>query len=125
VFARSDEAWAWLDAFLDVETLRHLLPETAPLRVERYRLRRSARSTSFIHDLLQEGVAARPSGRPAKGLGEWLRSRVVDVPRSCSGRERGRRREAERTKRRCARIHHLTPKTQFTNRLQRQFSTCV
>jgi hypothetical protein len=81
VFARSDEAWAWLDAFLDVETLRRLLPETAPLAIERYRLP-AIRSLNFvIHDLLQEGVAASTrQDAQAKGLGEWLRSRVVDVP---------------------------------------------
>ena len=35
----------------------------------------------LIHDLLQEGVAAsaRQDGQ-AKGLGEWLRARVVDLP---------------------------------------------
>ena len=38
IFARSDEAWAWLDGFLSVEELRRLLPETAPLAIERYRL---------------------------------------------------------------------------------------
>ena len=32
VFARSDEAWAWLDGFLTVERLRALLPEAAALR---------------------------------------------------------------------------------------------
>jgi hypothetical protein len=81
VFARSDEAWAWLDAFLDVGMLRRLLPETAPLQIERYRLP-AIRSLNFvIHDLLQEGVAASTrQDAQAKGLGEWLRSRVVDVP---------------------------------------------
>jgi hypothetical protein len=81
VFARSDEAWAWLDDFLDVDTLRRLLPETAPLAIERYRLP-AIRSLNFvIHDLLQEGVAASTrQDAQAKGLGEWLRSRVVDVP---------------------------------------------
>jgi hypothetical protein len=34
-----------------------------------------------LHGLLQEGVAAstRQDGQ-AKGLGEWLRARVVDLP---------------------------------------------
>ena len=83
VFARSDEAWAWLDAFLTTERLRELLPETADLPVDRHRLP-AIRSLNFVvHDLLQEGVAAstRQDGQ-AKGLGEWLRARVVDVPAS-------------------------------------------
>jgi hypothetical protein len=81
VFARSDEAWAWLDGFLTTERLRELLPEAAPLMIDRYRLP-ALRSLNFvIHDLLEEGVAAssRQDGQ-AKGLGEWLRSRIVDVP---------------------------------------------
>jgi hypothetical protein len=81
VFARSDEAWAWLDAFLSVERLRELLPEVAELPVDRHRLP-NIRSLNFvIHGLLEEGVAASTRQDPqAKSLGEWLRARVVDVP---------------------------------------------
>lgn len=81
VFARSDEAFAWLDQFLSVEQLRRLLPETERLGVERYRLP-LLRSINFvIHDLLEEGVAASTrQDAQAKGLGEWLRSRYVEVP---------------------------------------------
>jgi hypothetical protein len=83
VFARTDEAWAWLDGFLTVERLQALLPESAPLTVDRHRLA-NLRSLNFvIHGLLQEGVAAstRQDGQ-AKSLGEWLRARVVPVPAS-------------------------------------------
>jgi len=81
VFARSDAAWAWLDAFLTTETLRELLPETAPLAIDRHALP-ALRSLNFvIHGLLQEGVAASTRQDPqAKSLGEWLRARVVDLP---------------------------------------------
>jgi hypothetical protein len=81
VFARSDEAWAWLDGFLSVDRLRALLPEIAPLRVDRYRLP-ALRSLNFVlHGLLEEGVAAATrQDAQAKSLGEWLRARVVDVP---------------------------------------------
>ena len=81
VFARTDAGWAWLDGHLTVERLQQLLPETAVLAVERFRLP-ALRSLNFvIHGLLQEGVAAstRQDGQ-AKSLGEWLRARVVDVP---------------------------------------------
>ncbi|SDE52845.1 Protein of unknown function [Blastococcus fimeti] len=81
VFARTDAAWAWLDGFLTPERLTALLPETAPLRVERHRLP-ALRSLNFVvHGLLDEGVAAstRQDGQ-AKSLGEWLRARHVDVP---------------------------------------------
>jgi hypothetical protein len=81
VFARSDEAWAWLDGFLSLERLRELLPEVAPLNVERHRLP-AIRSLNFVvYGLLEEGVAAATRQDPqAKSLGEWLRARVVDVP---------------------------------------------
>ena len=81
VFARGDEAWAWLDQFLTTEKLKELLPEAAELQVDRYRLP-AIRSLNFVlHGLLQEGVAAstRQDGQ-AKSLGEWLRARVVDLP---------------------------------------------
>ncbi len=80
-FARTDPAWAWLDAFLTVDKLRELLPEAAPLTIDRHRLA-SIRSLNFvIHGLLEEGVAASTRRDPqAKSLGEWLRARVVDVP---------------------------------------------
>ena len=81
VFARSDEAWAWLDGFLSIDRLRALLPEIAPLRVDRYRLP-ALRSLNFVlHGLLEEGVAAATrQDAQAKSLGEWLRARFVDVP---------------------------------------------
>jgi hypothetical protein len=81
VFARSDRGWAWLDEFLTTDTLKRLLPETAGLVVDRYRLP-ALRSLNFvIHDLLEEGVAASTrQDAQAKSLGEWLRSRVVELP---------------------------------------------
>jgi hypothetical protein len=81
VFARSDEAWAWLDDFLSVERLCGLLPEVAEFEVDRYRLP-AIRSLNFvIHGLLEEGVAASTrQDAQAKSLGEWLRARMVDLP---------------------------------------------
>jgi hypothetical protein len=81
VFARSDAAWAWLDASLTTERLRELLPEVRDLVIDRHRLP-AIRSLNFvIHGLLEEGVAASTRQDPqAKSLGEWLRARVVDLP---------------------------------------------
>jgi hypothetical protein len=81
VFARSDEGWRWLDSYLSTERLRVLLPETAALRIDRFALP-NIRSLNFVlHNLLDEGVAASTrQDAQAKGLGEWLRSRVVEVP---------------------------------------------
>ncbi len=81
VFARSDEAFAWLDDYLSVDELRRLLPETAPLAIDRYRLP-ALRSLNFvIHRLLDDGVAASTRQDPqAKSLGEWWRSRYAEIP---------------------------------------------
>ncbi len=81
VFARDDRAWAWLDHVLTTERLRELLPETADLVIERHRLANLRALNFLIHDLLEEGVAASSRlDKQAKGLGEWLRSRVVAGP---------------------------------------------
>ena len=81
VWARSDEAYAWLDSFLTVEKLKELLPEAADLTVHRYRLPNLNAVNFVIEKILGRGVAEQVRFDPqAKGLGEWLRSRVVPVP---------------------------------------------
>ncbi len=83
VWARSDEAYAWLREQLTVERLRELLPEAAGLEVRRYELPRVRALNFVLVGLLGEGVASSTRFDPqAKGLGEWLRSRVVEIPRA-------------------------------------------
>lgn len=81
VFARSPEAYAWLEVFLTVDRVRELLPEAADLAIDRHPLPNLWSINLVLHGLLQEGVAAstRQDGQ-AKGLGEWLRARHVDLP---------------------------------------------
>jgi hypothetical protein len=82
VWARTDQAYAWLAGFLSVERLKELLPETAPLPVQRYELPNLRALNFVITGLLGEGAAASARLDPqAKSLGEWLRARVVDIPR--------------------------------------------
>ncbi len=81
VFARSEQAWAWLDDMLTTERLQQLLPETADLEVERYRFANLWSLNFVIVGLLDEGVAASTrQDAQAKALGEWLRARVVEIP---------------------------------------------
>jgi hypothetical protein len=83
VFARTDAAWAWLDGFLGVGRLRELLPEVAAFPIERHRLANLRALNFVIHGLLEEGVAASTRQDPqAKGLGEWLRARVAELPKA-------------------------------------------
>ncbi|MFC5676527.1 acyclic terpene utilization AtuA family protein [Aeromicrobium endophyticum] len=76
-----DDAYAWLVGLLDVATVRELLPEAATLDVEVHPLPNLRAVNVVVHGLLGEGVASSTRLDPqAKGVGEWLRARVVDVP---------------------------------------------
>jgi hypothetical protein len=81
VWARTDDGYRWLAHELTTDRLRRLLPEAEGLAIERHPLP-NLRAVNFVlHGLLGEGVAASTRFDPqAKALGEWLRSRVVDVP---------------------------------------------
>ncbi|WP_231933694.1 acyclic terpene utilization AtuA family protein [Micromonospora coxensis] len=81
VWARTDATWAWLRDWLTVDRLAALLPETAPLAVDRYELPNLRAVNFVIRGLLGQGVAASTRFDPqAKALGELLRSRLVDLP---------------------------------------------
>jgi len=81
VWVRTDEQWRWLAHTLTVEKLRALLPETADLVVTRHLLPNLCAVNFVIEGILGKGVAYQARFDPqAKGLGEWLRSRHVDVP---------------------------------------------
>ena len=81
VWARDPAAYGWLAEFLTIERLKALLPETAALPVERHDLPNLAALNFVVPGLLGEGVSSSTRADPqAKGLGEWLRSRLVDVP---------------------------------------------
>ncbi len=81
VWTRDDAGFSWLRAHLSVERLRELLPEARGLRVERHELPNLRALNFVVHGLLGDGVASSTRPDPqAKGLGEWLRSRVTDVP---------------------------------------------
>ncbi|HEX3841339.1 MAG TPA: acyclic terpene utilization AtuA family protein [Acidimicrobiales bacterium] len=81
LWARSDEAWGWLDGYLTDERFRSLLPEAAGLVVRRYRFANLRALNFVVVCLLGEGVASSTRPDPqAKSLGEYLRSRLVDIP---------------------------------------------
>jgi hypothetical protein len=62
---------------------QQLLPETSNFKVERYELPNLRALNFVVEGLLGEGVASSTRQDPqAKGLGEWLRARQVDVPTS-------------------------------------------
>ena len=81
LWARSAQAWAWLDTFWTLEHFRMLLPEADALEVRRYAFPNLLALNFVVVGLLGEGVASSTRPDPqAKGLGEYLRSRTVDIP---------------------------------------------
>ncbi len=86
VWARSDRAFAWLEATLTSDALVRLLPEAAAFPIERH-VFPNLRAINFVIDgLLGEGVASSTRFDPqGKALGEWLRARWVEIPEELLG----------------------------------------
>lgn len=81
VWSRDDLAWRWLAHELTVERLRALLPEIADLTVTRHLLPNLRAANFWIEGMLAPDTARREGLDPqAKGLGEWLRARRIDLP---------------------------------------------
>ena len=78
---RHDARVAWLLELVTPDFVHTLLPETAELEVEVFALPNLGGVNVVIHGLLGRGVAASTRFDPqAKGLGEWARSRHVEIP---------------------------------------------
>ncbi len=83
VWTKREDQYDWLVSFLTIEKVKQLLPETNGLEMRMCHFPNLSALNIVTVGLLDEGVAAstRFDGQ-AKGLGEWLRSRFVDVPAS-------------------------------------------
>jgi hypothetical protein len=80
LWVRTEVQWRWLAHALTVDKLRELLPEAANLQVTRHLLPNLRAVNFVIEGILGEGVAYQARFDPqAKGLGEWLRSRYIDI----------------------------------------------
>lgn len=83
LWARDLQGYAWLEKFLTAERLRQLVPETAGLEIRRYELPNLKALNFVVVGLLGDGVASSVRFDPqAKSLGEYLRSRMVELPLS-------------------------------------------
>jgi hypothetical protein len=72
---------AWLLDLVTPETFGWLVPEARGLEVEVHPLPNLGGVNVVLHGLLGEGVAASTRVDPqAKALGEWVRSRHVEIP---------------------------------------------
>ncbi|MER5433107.1 acyclic terpene utilization AtuA family protein [Streptomyces sp. NPDC002588] len=81
VWVRTPEAWRWLAHTLTVDRFRELLPESRELPVTRHVLPGLRALNFVVEGVLGAGVASQARFDPqAKALGEWLRSRHLDIP---------------------------------------------
>jgi hypothetical protein len=81
VWVRTDDAWRWLVHELTADRFRQLIPESGQLEVTRHVLPNLRALNFVVEGILGEGVAAQHRFDPqAKALGEWLRSRHLDIP---------------------------------------------
>jgi Acyclic terpene utilisation family protein AtuA len=81
LWVRDPAAYPWLREYLTIGRLRELLPEAAALEVRRFELPNLSALNFVVVGLLGAGVAASTRPDPqAKGLGEYLRSRLADIP---------------------------------------------
>jgi hypothetical protein len=79
--ASYDARVAWLHATVTPHFVRELLPEAKDLEIEVFALTNLGGVNVVLYGLLGRGVAASTRFDPqAKGLGEWARSRHVEIP---------------------------------------------
>lgn len=81
IWGRSDAAYQWLEHKLTVAALRTIFPEADGMRITRTTLPNLKAVNFVIHGLLGDGAASASRFDPqAKGLAEFIRSRMVDLP---------------------------------------------
>jgi Acyclic terpene utilisation family protein AtuA len=81
LWTRDAVAYSWLRETMSVDLFSALLPESQGLEVRRFELPNLWAVNFVIVGLLGEGVASSTRPDPqAKGLGEYLRSRFVEIP---------------------------------------------
>jgi hypothetical protein len=82
VWARTPAAFDFLRRSLSVPRLKDLLPDTAPFEIERFEFANLLAVNFVIKGILGDGAAASSRSDPqAKTLGEYLRAKMVDLPR--------------------------------------------
>jgi len=83
IWADNAAGYAWLAGYLTSDRLKALMPEAAELEVRRYEFPNLLALNFVVVGLLGEGVASSTRFDPqAKSLGEYLRSRMVEMPRA-------------------------------------------
>ena len=82
IWAKTDDAFSFLNSFLTVKKLKELLPDLSSFKIDRYDLPNIKSLNFYIHGILQDGISSnnRKDGQ-AKSLGEYLRAKYIEVPK--------------------------------------------
>jgi len=81
VWAKTPEAFSFLNSFLTINRLKQLLPDMEEFEIERYEFSNLLALNFYIKGVLGEGVAASFRSDPqAKTLGEYLRAKPIKLP---------------------------------------------
>lgn len=82
VWAKTDEAYAFLHAFLTVEAFKRLCPDMAAYEVERYDLPNMRSLNFYIKGVLGGGASSNHRiDKQAKSLGEYLGAKYIEAPK--------------------------------------------
>jgi acyclic terpene utilization AtuA family protein len=83
IWGKTPESYAFLSSFLTVDKLKEVLPDMAGFEIERYELPNLLALNFYVKGLLGDGVSASTRMDPqAKALGEYLRTKTVEIPSS-------------------------------------------
>ncbi len=83
VWAKTENAYSFLNECLTVKKIKELMPDLAEFQIDRYELPNILSLNFYIHGILEDGVSSntRKDGQ-AKSLGEYLRAKYIEIPRS-------------------------------------------
>ena len=83
VWAKNQNAFSFLNNYLTIEKIKELMPDISEFKIDRYELPNILSLNFYIHDILEDGVSSntRKDGQ-AKSLGEYLRAKYADIPKS-------------------------------------------
>ena len=83
VWALNDDSYSFLYEFLTTKKLKALCPDLAPYEIERFELPNLKALNFYIKGILGTGAASNHRiDKQAKSLGEYLRAKMIDVPKS-------------------------------------------
>jgi hypothetical protein len=83
VWAKTEKAFSFLNDYLTVKKIKELLPDLQEFEIDRYELPNILSLNFYVHGILEDGVSSntRKDGQ-AKSLGEYLRAKYADIPKS-------------------------------------------